>query len=108
VTRSEVLDTAKGYVTKDRASTHGSAENSFAVMAQMWSAYLGVKVEAHDVAAMLVLFKVARYRNNPAHADNSVDAAGYAALMGELGSPPELPDGESLQALGKSRRTDAG
>jgi hypothetical protein len=86
VTRAEILDTAKSYVTKDRAATHGNAENSFALIAELWSAYLGAKVEAHDVAALLVLFKLARYRSNPGHADNSVDAAGYSALMGELGA----------------------
>jgi hypothetical protein len=86
MTRAEILDTAKSYVTKDRAATHGNAENSFAIMADLWSAYLGVKVEAHDVAAMMVLFKIGRFRSNPGYDDNSVDAAGYSALMGELGA----------------------
>lgn len=84
--RAEVLDTAKSYVTKDRAATHGDAENSFTIMARLWSAYLGVEIGAHDVAAMMVLFKVGRYRSNPGYDDNSIDAAGYSALMGELGA----------------------
>ncbi len=82
--RTEVIDTARDYITKDRAATHGNAENSFALMAQMWSAYLGVKVEAHDVAALMVIFKIARFRSNPTYEDNSIDAVGYSALMGEL------------------------
>ena len=28
-TRSEILDTAKEYITKDRAATHGDMENNF-------------------------------------------------------------------------------
>ena len=84
--RSEVLDEAKACVTRDRTATHGEAENSFTIIAALWSAYLGVEIKPHDVAAMMVAFKLGRYRKNPGHADNSVDAAGYAALMGELGS----------------------
>jgi hypothetical protein len=30
--RSEILDTAKEYVTKDRASQHGDAENNLMVL----------------------------------------------------------------------------
>jgi hypothetical protein len=84
--RSEVLDAARECVVNSRATTHGAAENSFALIAELWSSYLGVKIQPHEVTAMFVLFKVARYRNNPAHADNAIDAAGYAALMGELGA----------------------
>ena len=32
----------------------------------------------------MVLFKVARFAHNPIGLDNSIDAAGYAAIMGEL------------------------
>jgi hypothetical protein len=34
-TRTDILDTAKTYVTKDRAATHGDAENGFAVMGRV-------------------------------------------------------------------------
>lgn len=82
--RSDVLDQAKACVTKDRAATHGAAENSFERIAALWSADLGVALSAVDVARLMVLFKVVRARGNPAHADNWVDMAGYAALGGEL------------------------
>ena len=39
--RTEILDTAKQYVTVDRAATHGNgAEDSFQTIADFWSAYL--------------------------------------------------------------------
>lgn len=87
--RGEVLATALSYITKDRAATHGDAEDSFAEIAAYWSIYMhrhcpdGI-VEAHDVAALMVLFKVARLGGNPLHDDNWVDTAGYAALGAEL------------------------
>ena len=44
----------------------------------------GNGIYPHDIAAMMVLFKVARFAHNPIGLDNSIDAAGYAAIMGEL------------------------
>lgn len=83
MTRKECLDAAAGCVLKDRQNTYGKPEDSFAMIAGMWSAYLGVCVSAHDVAAMMALLKIARFRHNPWHTDNAVDCAGYAACMAE-------------------------
>ncbi len=88
--RAEILDTAKAYVTKDRAATHGDAERNFETIAAMWSAYLGAPVEAHDVAAMMVLLKVSRVKSNPGHADNWVDGAGYFACGGEIATVDDM------------------
>lgn len=84
--RAEILKLAEQYTTQDRAATHGNAEDIFGDIAGLWSIYLGQPLLAHDVAALFVLFKVARFKSNPNHLDNSVDAAGYAAIMGELGA----------------------
>lgn len=82
--RSEILDTAKEYVTKDRAATHGDAESNFGLIAAYWSAHLDANVTAHDVAVMMCLFKLARAKANPKHIDNAIDAAAYSALAGEI------------------------
>jgi hypothetical protein len=90
--RAEILVTAEGHVTKDRAARHGEAENSFATIAAYWTTHLrargiiaeGQGVDAVDAALMLGLLKVARVANNPAHPDNWIDLAGYAACGGEL------------------------
>lgn len=84
--RSQILETAKEYVTKDRAATHGDAENNFGLIAAYWSAHLNRNISAHDVAVMMTLFKLARARGNPGHVDNAIDAAGYSALAGEIGT----------------------
>jgi len=82
--RAEVLDTAKGYVTKDRASDHGDMENNFATIADYWSVHLDINVSVEDVAVMMALLKIARIKSNPIHEDNWVDGCGYLACGGEL------------------------
>ena len=84
VTRSQVLDTAKEYVTKDRAADHGNMEDNFNTIAAYWSVHLGVTVDATDVAVMMTLLKAARIKSNPKHPDNWVDACGYMACGGEI------------------------
>jgi hypothetical protein len=82
--RSQILDTAKEYITKDRAATHGDAEQNFNMVALYWSAHLDAYVGPEDVAIMMTLLKLARAKANPAHIDSYVDAAGYLALGGEI------------------------
>lgn len=82
--RADILDTAKEYVTKDRAATHGSAEANFGLIAAYWSAHLNKNIKAHDVAVMMTLLKLARAKSNPAHADNWIDGCGYLACGGEI------------------------
>lgn len=87
--RSEILRRANQHVATDRAATHGDAENSFENIAALWSWWLDRKVTAHDVAMMMGLFKDARIKSNPAHADSYEDGCGYRAIAGELAIPPE-------------------
>ena len=91
MTRSEILDTAKEFVTKDRAASHGDMEDNFARIGALWTAQLADRLEkpitASDVALMMALLKIARAGSNPAHLDNWIDLAGYAACGGELMTP---------------------
>lgn len=82
--RAELLATASDVVGKDRQATHGRPEDSFTRIARMWSAYLDIEVQPHDVAALMVLLKLARIRENPTHDDNWIDLAGYAACGSEV------------------------
>ena len=85
--RAKVLDTAKGYVTKDRAADHGDMEDNFRTIASYWNTHLGLIegfIEPHDVAVMMTLLKVARIKQNEKHLDNWVDACGYMACGGEI------------------------
>lgn len=88
--RTELLERAAAIVTGERANQYGDAENNFAVIADMWCAYLqgcGVNIdflEPADVAAMMILLKVARIASGHAKDDNWVDIAGYAACGAEM------------------------
>jgi len=84
--RAKVLDTAKGYVTKDRAADHGDMEDNFQRIALYWNAHLGLVdfIKTKDVAVMMALLKIARIHSNPTHMDNWVDACGYLACGGEV------------------------
>jgi len=82
--RSEVLDTAKKYVTKDRAAQHGDMESNLTTISQYWGIHLGVEVKPHDVAVMMNLLKVARIKSSPENADHWIDGCGYLSCGAEL------------------------
>lgn len=84
MTRELVLEQAREIITVDREATHGKAENSFKTIARMWSAYLDVEIEEHDVCALMALMKLARIKNNAKHVDSWRDAIGYNAIGAEL------------------------
>lgn len=90
--RQDILNKASETIMVDRQNTHGDAENNFARIAALWNTYLNREdIRAHDVAAMMVLFKVARFKANPHHLDNMIDACGYAAFAGEIGASQGHP-----------------
>lgn len=106
IAKKILLEAAKT-VTISRPGIHGSAENSFAMIGDMWSAYLSHKVmarqiddsntipiDAVDVAQMMVLMKIARATyGDPMNLDNFIDAAGYTSLAGMLqtAAPEQIP-----------------
>lgn len=83
--RREILTDAAVCVCSDRNLMYGEPEDNFDVIAAMWSAYLGMPVTGADVAAMMILFKVARIATaeKPSR-DSYVDIAGYAACGGGM------------------------
>ena len=91
--RQDILNKASQNIMVDRQATHGNAEDNFTRIADLWTSYLDceVSIGAKDVAAMMVLFKVARFKANPHHLDNMTDACGYAAFAGEIGATESHP-----------------
>lgn len=79
MTRAECLHTAEEIVTKDRNSQYGEPEDCFALIARLWTDYTAVNLSSADVAAMMILLKVARIRASDKKEDSWVDIAGYAA-----------------------------
>ena len=86
--REEILSTAIQYSTKDRAATHGNAEDNFDNVADLWSWWLHGReiyaINGFDVGIMMALFKIARIKGNIGYLDNYVDGAAYLALAGEI------------------------
>ncbi len=82
--RSEILEHAHRLVSEDRAESYGDAKPSHERIASMWSAMLGVKISAYDVALCMIALKLVRAQINPQHIDSLIDLAGYAALASEL------------------------
>ena len=82
--RSEILAAADMCVSRDRNATHGAPERSFAAIADVWSARLGISITPSQVCIMMADVKSCRASHNPIHLDNWVDLVGYAACGGEL------------------------
>lgn len=88
--RAQCLDQAKEIICHQRHNIHGSAENTFGLIADYWSTFLSQKlgtaifVTPAEVGIMMTLFKIARWQMNPDHQDNVLDGIGYLALAGEL------------------------
>lgn len=70
-------------IVEERAESYGAPGPNMERTADLWSAYLGVPVSAHDVAMLMVLVKVSRARVK-FHADNYEDIKGYADIAREV------------------------
>lgn len=81
--REYFLDEAKKCVCGGRDKDYGEPEDSFKLIASLWTAYMGDYYSPKDVALMLALLKIARGKTSD-KADNFTDLAGYAACAGEI------------------------
>ena len=84
-TREKVLDRAKACVCGGRQEDYGTPGDNFGLIARLWNTYLGdCLTDAHDVAIMMALLKIARIKTGRGKMDNYVDLAGYAACAAEI------------------------
>mgnify|MGYP003151323398 CR=1 FL=1 len=80
---SDFLEKAIELVDGQRAIDYGDKTLNHQNIADLWNAYLGTEISAHDVAICMLLVKVARLKNM--HTDDCyVDMAGYAGIAGEI------------------------
>ena len=84
MTRAETLERAKAIVTGKREKEYGDPEDSFRMIAELWSAYLKKYIKPEDVAIMMILLKVARVQGKGGTEDCFVDMAGYSACGCEI------------------------
>jgi hypothetical protein len=85
--KESILTEAHTIIYGDREKTYGHPAKNLKTIANMWNAYMNnmddgnFNLTAKDVAALMMLVKVARFANDPSHRDNLVDVCGYAALI---------------------------
>jgi hypothetical protein len=87
--RSHVLQTAERLVNNERNTQYDEPSADFARTAAMATAYFGIPVAMHDVAAFMAMLKLSRIRHNPDHVDNWIDLAGYAACGADVAGAVE-------------------
>ena len=85
-----VLEEAHKVINGERQDAYGHPEDSFQIIAELWSVYISrkfrvdVKLTGVDTAVMLSLFKHARMMgSNMITRDTIVDACGYLAILGD-------------------------
>lgn len=82
-----ILEDAKKIVDNDRNKEYGDLKPGFERIAAFWEAYLGVSIAHHDVAHMMMLYKIARLQGKPGHYDSLRDVAGFAYCAEKLTQP---------------------
>jgi len=68
---------------QDRGVDYGHPQDTMSRTASLWSAFLEVPLEPHQVAMCMALVKVARSMET-AKPDNYIDGAAYFAISGML------------------------
>lgn len=78
-TPPDALDEARAIICGARQDAYGAPENNFERIAFLWNGYLDIDklLTSKDVAAMMILLKVARGIEKR---DNWIDIIGYAAI----------------------------
>lgn len=83
-----ILEHASGLINGDRDEEYGHPGDDFARIANYWENYLGDRcpdgLDVADVAALMVLLKVARLSHNVDHYDSWADIAGYAGCWDRI------------------------
>jgi hypothetical protein len=81
--QQSISQEAASIVAGERQVDYGDVNESFARIANLWSAYTGSTIEPWDVAQMMILLKVSRAKTSKKR-DTLVDIIGYAECAGKL------------------------
>jgi hypothetical protein len=84
VKAEDFIKRAEQLISVDRNAQHGCKHITHRNISALWSAWLNYNVTPADVAAMMVLLKLARTKAGDYNADDFVDCIGYASIMGEI------------------------
>ena len=67
-----------------RHHEYGDKKTNHNNIAKLWKAYLGIELDAHDVAILMLLLKIARTKSGNPTKDTYIDMVGYSAIAGEV------------------------
>jgi len=82
-----ILRKAANLIDGSRTGTHGDYSETLAMMAALWSAYLGQTLGADDAARMMAMGKIARAScGDGSFLDHDLDGAAYLAMAGAVGA----------------------
>ena len=76
------LKTAAELLSGKREQEYGNKKINHDNIAVLWSAYLGTKLSAHDVAILMLLLKIARTKSGNPTEDTYIYMVGYSAIAG--------------------------
>jgi hypothetical protein len=88
--KTTIADEAKRIVSGARRSAYGKPEDNFERIARLWQAHFAntgraeAAVTAGDISVLMVLMKIGRIAESPAHYDSWVDVVGYALTGAEV------------------------
>ena len=83
-TTKEFLTEAIKLIGGDRQRDYGDKVVNHNNIARLWSAYLDIPIQAHDVAILMALLKIARTKLGAVSKDTYVDMSAYSAIAGEI------------------------
>ena len=81
---NQFLNQAGVLVQGQREKDYGDKAENHNNIAKLWSAYLDIKIDAHDVALMMALLKMARTKLGEVSKDTYIDMSAYSAIAGEI------------------------
>ena len=81
---NQILNQASVLVQGQREKDYGDKTENHNNIARLWSAYLDIPIQAHDVAILMALLKIARTKLGAVSKDTYVDMSAYSAIAGEI------------------------
>ena len=81
---NQILNQASVLVKGQREKDYGDKTENHNNIDKLWSAYLDIKIDAHDVALMMALLKMARTKLGEVSKDTYIDMSAYSAIAGEI------------------------
>tara|TARA_E500000081_G_scaffold154894_1_gene193414 strand:- start:1484 stop:1783 length:300 start_codon:yes stop_codon:yes gene_type:complete len=65
-------------------NNYGDPRENHQRIAGMWSAWLGKRITAYEVAVMMSMVKLSRMKGDPSHDDNFDDAVAYLQIAQQI------------------------